>query len=118
MNIPAQTKPAFWGAVAGAAATAFAGFTWAGWVTKGGAEIASANRADAAVVSALAPVCAANFRRSGDAAGNLVALQKTDSWSQGDFIEKGGWASDVGTKEAPDQLSAIAKACALLLVPA
>ena len=35
----------------------------------------------------------------------------------GDFVEKGGWATAPGSKP-PEQLSAVAKACASLLVPA
>jgi len=44
---------------------------------------------------------------------DLLLLLKTEL----DFIEKGGWAAAPGSK-APDQLSAVAKACALLLAPA
>ncbi len=118
MNIPTETKPALWGFAAGAAAVAIAGFSWGGWMTGGSAETASLARASAAVVSALAPVCADNFRRAGDATSNLTALKKVETWSQSDFIEKGGWATTAGAKGAPDQVSAVAKACALLLVPA
>ena len=56
--------------------------------------------------------------RAGDATGNLSALKKVGTWSQGEFIEKGGWASIAGAKGASDQVSAVAKACAMLLVPA
>jgi hypothetical protein len=63
-------------------------------------------------------VCVDNFQRAADAPNNLSALKKVGSWSQGDFIEKGGWATVAGAKGASDQVSAVAKACALLLVPA
>ena len=118
MNIPIETKPALWGFAAGAAAMAIAGFSWGGWVTGGSAEIASLARANAAVVSALAPVCVDNFQRAGDATGNLSALKKVATWSQAEFIEKGGWATTAGAKAASGQVSAVAQACALLLVPA
>ena len=114
MNIPAETKPALWGMVGGAIAAAIIGFTWGGWVTGGTAEMEAKQRADAAVVAALAPVCVERFRRAPDVAANLAALQKTDSWSQGGFIEKGGWATAPGA-EATDQAPAVAKACASLL---
>jgi len=117
MNIPVETKPALWGAVGGAIASAVIGFSWGGWVTGGTAEADATQRANAAVIAALAPVCVERFQRAADAAGNLAALKKVDSWSQGDFIEKGGWATVSGSK-APDQLSAVAKACASLLAPA
>jgi len=117
MKIPVETKPALWGMVGGAIAAAIVGFSWGGWVTGGKAEADATQRANGAVVVALAPVCVERFQRAADVSANLAALKKVDSWSQGDFIEKGGWATAPGSK-APDQLSAVAKACALLLAPA
>ena len=115
MQIPTETKPAFWGAVAGAIALAIVGFTWGGWVTGGKAEASATHRADTAAVLALAPVCVEKFQHAGDATANLAALKKADSWSQGDFIEKGGWATMPGSN-SPDKVTAVAKACAALLV--
>jgi len=117
MKIPVETKPALWGAVGGAIAAAIIGFSWGGWVTGGTAEADATQRANAAVVAALAPVCVERFQGGADATANLAALRKVDSWSQGDFIEKGGWAAARGSKPN-DQLSAVAKACASLLAPA
>lgn len=117
MKIPVETKPALWGAVGGAIAAAIIGFSWGGWVTGGTAEADATQRANAAVVAALAPVCVERFQGAADATANLAALKKVDSWSQGDFIEKGGWAAVRGSKPT-DQLSAVAKACASLLAPA
>jgi hypothetical protein len=117
MNIPVETKPALWGMVGGAIAAAIIGFTWGGWVTGGRAEADGTRQANAAVVAALAPVCVEKFQRSPDVQANLAALKKVDSWSQGDFIEKGGWATVIGAKPG-DQVSAVAKACATLLNPA
>lgn len=114
MNIPIETKPALWGAVAGAVVLAIAGFSWGGWLTAGKAEAAASMRADAAVVDALAPVCVAKFRRDAAVATNLEALKKVDSWSQGEFIEKGGWAT-VAESKATTPTSSVAKACAELL---
>ena len=117
MQIPVETKPALWGIVGGAIAAAIVGFSWGGWVTGGKAEADATQRANAAVVMALAPVCVERFQRATDVSANLAALKKVDSWSQGDFVEKGGWATAPGSKP-PEQLSAVAKACASLLVPA
>ena len=114
MNLPVETKPALWGMIGGAVAAMIVGFTWGGWVTAGRAETDSRQRVDAAVVQALAPACVARFERDPAAAGNLEALKKSDSWSQGTFIEKGGWAAAAGQK-APDQLSEVARKCASLL---
>jgi hypothetical protein len=117
MNIPVETKPVLWGLVGGAVAAAIVGFTWGGWVTGGKAEADATQRANTAVVLALAPVCVERFQRAPDVSTNLAALKKVDSWSQGEYVEKGGWATAPGSK-APDQLSAVAKACATLLTSA
>ena len=117
MKIPVETKPVLWGLAGGVIATAIVGFTWGGWVTGGRAEADATRQANAAVVAALAPVCVERFQHAPDMQANLAALKKADSWSQGDFIEKGGWATLVGTKPT-DQVSAVAKACASLLNPA
>ena len=117
MKIPVETKPALWGMAGGAIAAAIVGFSWGGWVTGSRAESDATQRANAAVVVALAPVCVERFQRATDASANLAALKKADSWSQGDFVEKGGWATAPGSK-AHDQVSAVAKACAVLLAPA
>jgi hypothetical protein len=118
MKLPVETKPALWGFAAGAAALAFVGFAWGGWMTAGKAEAAAVLRADATVVSTLAPMCVDRFQHAAESAGNLVALKKIDSWSQGDFVDKGGWAKLPGSTITPDRQSAVARACAALLVPA
>jgi hypothetical protein len=114
MKIPIETKPALWGMAGGAVAAAIIGFTWGGWTTGGKAESNASMRVNDAVVFALAPVCVDKFQRAGDASTNLAALKKVESWSQGDFVEKGGWAAVPGTHTA-ERLSAVAKACAALL---
>lgn len=96
---------------------AIVGFTWGGWVTGGKAEADATQRANAAVVVALAPVCVEKFRHTADLPANLAALKKVDSWSQGAFVEKGGWATVPGSNP-PAQVSAVASACALLLASA
>jgi hypothetical protein len=117
MKIPVETKPALWGVAGGAIALAIVGFTWGGWVTGGKAEADATQRANAAVVAALAPICVEKFQQTADVSVNLDALKKVDSWSQGAFVEKGGWAKVPGSG-SPEQVSAVAKACASLLAPA
>jgi hypothetical protein len=117
MKIPVETKPALWGVAGGAVALAIVGFTWGGWVTGSKAEADATQRADSAVVVALAPVCVEQFKHAADAGANLAALKKVDSWSQGDFVEKGGWATLPGSN-SPQQVSEVAKACASLLTSA
>lgn len=62
MKIPVEIKPALWGAVDGAIILAIAGFSWGGWVSGGKAEADATQRANAAVVVALALVCVERFR--------------------------------------------------------
>ena len=114
MQLPVEMIPAFWGAAGGAIAATIVGFAWGGWVTGGRAETDATQRANAAIVAALAPVCVERFQRGTDVSVNLAALKKIDSWSQGEFVEKGGWAMAPGSKPY-DQVSAVAKACAVIL---
>ena len=114
MKIPIETKPALWGAAGGAVALAIIGFSWGGWVTRGTAESTAAQQAHAAVVDALAPICVDRFQHASDATARLVELKKVDPWSQGEFIEKGGWATVPGTN-TPAQVTGVAKACASML---
>jgi len=114
MKMPVETKPALWGFAGGAVAMAIAGFTWGGWVTGSRAESTAAQRAKDAVVVALAPICVDKFTHATDVVANRDALKKTDAWSQSDFVEKGGWAAVPGPSN-PEQVTAVAKACAALL---
>jgi hypothetical protein len=112
MQIPSELKPACWGAVGGAIALAIIGFNWGGWVTGGTAELKAKQRAELAVVTALAPICVDRFRQQANADASLVELKKVNSWQQGSFIEKGGWATMPGSS-SPD--TAVARACAEML---
>jgi hypothetical protein len=117
MKIPIETKPALWGIAGGAIAVAIIGFTWGGWVTASRAESDATVRTNTAVVSALAPFCVEKFQGSAGAAEKLAELKKADLWSRGDFVEKGGWATLPG-QDKPDQVTAIARACAVTLAGA
>jgi hypothetical protein len=113
MNIPplpAQTTPFLWGAVAGAIALAIVGFNWGGWITGGTAERLAAGRADAATVSALTPICVAQFQGSANPSASLAALKATQSWEQANYIGKGGWATMPGSTGEP--IREVAAACA------
>jgi hypothetical protein len=117
MNIPVEVKPALWGMFGGAIAITVAGFAWLGWTTSSSAETMAKTRASDAVIDALAPVCVERFQRASGATAALAELKKVDTWSQGDFIEKGGWAAANGAPPT-DQVTAVARACAILLAPA
>jgi len=104
------------GIAIGAVASMVIGFSWGGWVTGGTANKLAADRADAAVVTVLTPICVAKFLQDGDAKANLVVLQKISSnWEQGQYLEKGGWATRPGATSSDYEL---ARACAAKLVEA
>ncbi len=109
-KLPVQTRPFLWGAVVGAITLAIVGFNWGGWVTGSKAETLAGGRADAALVSALAPICVAQFRKSTDAAASLAALKVVNSWEQGDYVMKRGWATMPGDAAKPNY--DVASACA------
>ena len=83
----------------------------------GGTAIKLADeRANTAVVAALTPICVEKFLQNSDAKANLAVLQKISSnWGQGDYLEKGGWATPPGTT-SPDYH--LARACAEKLAQA
>jgi len=105
-----QATPFLWGAAVGAIALAIIGFNWGGWVTGNTAERLASGRADAAVVSALTPICVAQFQNGDDAAAKLAALKEIKSWEQGDYVGKSGWATMPGSTAEPNR--EVATACA------
>ncbi len=66
------------GAAAGAVATIFVGFNWGGWSLGSTADKMATELSEAAVVVALAPVCANEFRAQSDAGAKIVAVSKVD----------------------------------------
>ena len=100
------------GAALGAFATLGIGFSWGGFMLGSTAKTSADSTANSAVVAAIAPICVDQFQRSADAADNLTALKKTDSWQQAAYVEKGGWATMPGSKAAG---SGVSQACAAIL---
>lgn len=110
-TMPTQTKPFLWGAAAGALALLITGFGWGGWVSGSEAKKLAGNHADAAIVTALTPVCVDQFQRSANAAANLAELKAFDrSWDQRKYVSEGGWATMPGSTTTPDRN--LATACA------
>ena len=114
MNIPAEVKPALWGAVGGAVALAIVGFSWGGWKTDASTRDLVEAGSQKAVVVALAPFCVAKFNAQPDAAAKLGELRKLASYEQGSFVETAGWATFGGDKPNSD----VARACADALTSA
>jgi hypothetical protein len=98
------------GAAAGAVVAMIVGFSWGGWTLGSSVEKVAKERADTAVLAALAPICVDQFRQAANATANLTELKKINfAWDRETFIEKGGWATMPGSEKAD---SAVAKACA------
>ena len=98
------------GIAIGAVASMVIGFYWGGWVTGGTADKIADERANTAVLAALTPICVEKFLQNSDAKANLAVLQKISSnWEQGQYLEKGGWATQPGAT-SPDYH--LARACA------
>lgn len=111
VQIPGWTKPALSGAVAGAIIVAILGFG-TGWVVTSGTAKATAERqAEKAVISALTPICVAQFKRAPqpEQATHIAALQKESVWQRGEYVEKHGWATMPGGSQPDD---ALAETCA------
>ncbi len=104
------------GAAVGAVATIFVGFSWGGWVLGSTAHRLAADQANTAVVAVLTPICVEKFLQNSDAQANLAALREISSnWQQGQYVEKGGWATRPGATSSDYEL---AKACAAKLIEA
>jgi hypothetical protein len=101
------------GAVLGALATMVIGFYCGGWTLESTASQMAEDRASAAVVAVLAPICVERFQRQDDAAAKLIELKKIVAWNQASFLAAQGWATMPGSG-APKTL-AVARACAELL---
>jgi hypothetical protein len=101
------------GAVIGGVITALVGFSGFGWTFESTAKEMSKNSVNAAVVEALAPICADNFQHAADATKNKVALLKVSSAEQAAFITQGGWAKFPGSTTSGD--SRVADACAKIV---
>jgi pimeloyl-ACP methyl ester carboxylesterase len=113
-KLPVETTPFLWGAAAGAIALAIIGFSWGGWVTGSTAEQLASTRVDAAIVASLAPICVTQFQKGPEAMGRLAKLKEINSWEQGEFVSKGGWATMPGSSKEPNR--DVASACAETLV--
>jgi thioesterase domain-containing protein len=104
------------GIVIGAVAALVIGFSWGGWVTGATANKLAAEQASTAVVAVLTPICVEKFLQSSDAQANLAALREISSnWQQGQYLEKGGWATRPGATSSDYEL---ARACAAKLIEA
>jgi hypothetical protein len=108
VRTPDWLKPGLYGALAGAAALAIAGFSWGGWVTGGKAEQIASDRARIEVVAALVPVCLEQSRQDPASITTLASLMEARPHQRDRMLMDAGWATMPGTA-APS--SAVARAC-------
>ncbi|MDT2021261.1 hypothetical protein [Methylocella sp. CPCC 101449] len=115
MHIPAMVMSATFGLIGGVVLAGIIGFNWLGWVTNDTVERTARLRAEAAVISALSPICVQKFREEAGVDERLIKLKRDSAWQQTNFISRGGWATLPG-RSKPDL--DVARACAAALVGA
>ncbi len=109
-----KIKTALWGAIGGAIVLTIVGFAWGGWVLGGTAQNMAEELAQGAVVARLAPICVEQFNQDSEKDQKLKKLKEASSWERDDYVEKQGWATMPGEKDADGK---VAEKCAELLVP-
>jgi hypothetical protein len=113
-RLRAGLKPGIWGAVIGSILTMIVGFSWGGWTTAGTARQVAMQQADAAVMTALVPICVASEKADLGRTKKLAELTATtSSYEQTEFVMKAGWATFPGQA---DPNRAVAEACAAALL--
>lgn len=112
MHILAMVISATFGLIGGAVLAGIIGFNWLGWITNDTVEQTARLRAEAAVISALSPICVQKFREEAGADERLIKLRRVSAWQQVNFISRGGWATLPGSSK-PDL--DVARACATTL---
>lgn len=110
MNIPEWVQPALLGAVVGAAALAFVGFSYGGWVTGATAEKHSVTKTAEGVALALTPYCVARSKDDPAAATVLAELKAATGYNRRGVLEKAGWATPVGADKPNSLLAAACEA--------
>jgi len=109
-------KPFAWGMAVGAIVLLIVVFS-AGWVvTSGSAKAEAKVMASNAVMNRLAPIAVAQFMQDPNKEERLKELKKLESWganNRSDYVQKQGWATMPGDKEAD---SGLADECARRLV--
>lgn len=112
--MPQWVKPAVWGAVIGSVVTMIIGFSYGGWTTSGTTARLAQLQADAAVTTALVPLCIAQSKADGAMVKKMGELKTlTSSYDQRDFVTKTGWATVPGSQEPNRD---VAEACAAALL--
>ena len=102
MNTPEWLKPSIYGSVIGAIFVAFAGFSWGGWMTSGGANKMAETMADDDVIAALVPICLDLARTDSERVAKLAIISDAASYKRNDAVMDAGWATMPGS-EVPNR---------------
>jgi len=106
-------RPFLWGGAVGAIVLLIVIFS-AGWaVTSGSAQLKAKAMVTSALMNRLAPIRIAQFMQDPYKEERLTELKKLDYWKRGEYVQKQGWATMPGEKEAD---SGLADECARRLV--
>jgi hypothetical protein len=106
-------RPFLWGSAVGAIVLLIVIFS-AGWVvTSGSAQMKAKEMVASAVMNRLAPISIAQFMEDPNKEERLADLKKLDYWKRGEYVQKQGWATMPGEKEAD---GGVADECARRLV--
>jgi hypothetical protein len=98
------------GAIVGALVVAIVGFVWGGWVIQSTSERLGAERVDAALTSALTPICVDRAVAEPELFDELADI--TSAFERRGFVERAGWATPPD-RDQPHR--GIATACAAAL---
>jgi hypothetical protein len=94
----------FWACAGSVIVATIVGFSWGGWVTGGSAAKMAEKSAAEARQELAAVVCVDRFMAAPDVGVQLTALKDIESpYSQGKFVEDGGWAIIVPAGSPPDR---------------
>ena len=99
MNTPDWLKPGLYGVAVGAAALAFVGFSWGGWVTGATATEMASDQARLEVVAALVPICVEQSKQDPQVVESLAGLMDATRYQRSDLLMEIGWATMPGSNE-------------------
>lgn len=79
MKTPNWLKPGIYGALLGAVFVGIVGFSWGGWMTRGGADEFAMAMAEDEVIAALVPVCLEISRTDPDRVEQIAAIREAST---------------------------------------
>lgn len=108
MTQPEWLKPGIYGALLGAAFVGIVGFSWGGWMTRGGADKMASEMAQDEVLAVLVPFCLDMSRTDNERIAKLVTIREASSFKRRDAVMEAGWATMPGS-DGPNR--DLAQAC-------